>query len=612
MSYPTSPLEAIGADGAFQIGGGDFKFGQDYNESIIRNLFTIPAPNLGNAIDILRDHLTQLPLEALKGFQGLVGAIDDAFDTVEGAVDAIVDALQDNPIFVALSEFQAFLTQLWEHPAEVIGQIGQDLVEGLETALSNFQTMINQIGDIVMGVFIVPINTAIANFADWFRGLIGWQDTAKSDQINLQNFQISTIANNAPRNPVWVSRHPIGDVTYPEYLNARWNVFGTTDGASTGTAHTHTLTLTNSAYSEAGVWSVDQNESRGSYITVSNPTVIDTVGMNLRKASGTLNNTFLELFQEKEDGSLVRIASVDVSAAITTTLAYVETPIPAQIVQGGERYILRVRNASTVATRVWVQAINSTPAMVQVPFYTATSGNSNKTSYTSSEAATFRSASTIIPWGLIAAVNLAATDQSFSDDFNRISLGGLWSLISASAAGSSGPMMYLAIGGNQLVNTGSLTDGGALFKGAQSALYVRPTAGDASKVEAGIYPGLLNGHYSGIVLHASRTGDQAVVLMVNNGNAKIFTGALTSPTLTERASVAVGGDALWTLYYDVALNTYVALKNGDPIGLSWEDTGNVILHGRDYRYGGARANRDTGFGGAPIDNWTLRDWKPAA
>lgn len=81
-------------DGAFTIGGGDFSYGQGYEEDAIRALFRLPAPTIGNAISLLEENLARLPLEALQFFQDLIpDPVEEAFETVAGAVEAIMDAL---------------------------------------------------------------------------------------------------------------------------------------------------------------------------------------------------------------------------------------------------------------------------------------------------------------------------------------------------------------------------------------------------------------------------------------------------------------------------------------------------------------------------------------
>ncbi len=100
-TFPTSSLDAIGADGAYEIGGGEFTFGQDYTEELIKNMFRLPAPTIGNAIDLLRDNLLKFPIEVLMMFKDLLpDELEGVWDTVEDAVETIIDALTDVPAFL--------------------------------------------------------------------------------------------------------------------------------------------------------------------------------------------------------------------------------------------------------------------------------------------------------------------------------------------------------------------------------------------------------------------------------------------------------------------------------------------------------------------------------
>lgn len=196
-------------DGAFVIGGGDYKYGQDLSEAQIRQMFVLPAPNPLNALNLLREQLGRLPLEALQMFKDLIpDPIEAMFETVGGAVDAIMGALTNNPVFLAISTFHDFLNELWNDPAAVIGsigqnlveglvdlastvgqqvqdftdflaelwanpgavieQIGQDLVDGLQGALGDLNTMWNQLGDIVQGLIVTPITDGVARFQEWW------------------------------------------------------------------------------------------------------------------------------------------------------------------------------------------------------------------------------------------------------------------------------------------------------------------------------------------------------------------------------------------------------------------------------------------------------------
>jgi len=456
--------------------------------------------------------------------------------------------------------------------------------------------MFNQLGDIFNNIIVTPITSAIGNIANWFQSLLGWQSTTESTQLNLQNFQISTISAGA-RNPTWVCRYPRGDVTYPESLNMRIAVFGDTDSASTGTAHTHELNNVNTAWAESPGYSITQNNARFGWITISETTIMDTMGVILWKDSGTLDNTYVELFRQAEDGSMLRVSSTEVSSSITTTSSYIEVDLSGIIVQGSEKYAIKIRNSSSVATTVWAMSIRQQSGGADAAGSTTGSTDTNKTSYTSGEVTSILAASQILPWGLIAAKNLAETDQSFSDDFNRSALGGLWSL--KSNTGSN----HLGISGNR-VRFGGTTDG------VQMGLYVRRTASANMRVDGTLHDvsAATSGARGGFLINCNRDMSQCVYLSISNTNSKIFSGPWDS--LTERASDSDTGTGPWTIYYDVVLNKYIVLKDGDPTGLEWADTGNLMQHGSDYCYGGVRQARVTFFNSPTVDNFTLRDWTP--
>ncbi|QFG08611.1 hypothetical protein PBI_VANISOA_30 [Mycobacterium phage Vanisoa] len=188
--WPTNPLESIGADGAFEIGGGDFTFGQDYTESVVRNLFTVPTASMGNAINILREQLLKLPLEALKGFKGLLpGVPDSAFDTVIDAVDAVMGALNGEPLFFKNEDWQAFLDQIkgaiggtvqdlidkFNHTKDEAIQLIKDLLTGLTGASdSDLMDFLNSLGGVFTGIIkpsqlpMIPIS----HIGDWLADLL--------------------------------------------------------------------------------------------------------------------------------------------------------------------------------------------------------------------------------------------------------------------------------------------------------------------------------------------------------------------------------------------------------------------------------------------------------
>ncbi|WXX09742.1 minor tail protein [Mycobacterium phage MS619] len=158
MTYPTTPLEAIGADGAFQIGGGDFDFGQGYTENLIKNLFEVPLPTSGQAIDVLTQQLKRLPLDALKTFKEMIpGTIDDDFIDVTTAVATIIANLASLPKALLSGDFDEWLT----------------------TTYNVVSTELRQILEILGGLIVTPINAAVQAVKDWFS-----QNTTQVTQTN--------------------------------------------------------------------------------------------------------------------------------------------------------------------------------------------------------------------------------------------------------------------------------------------------------------------------------------------------------------------------------------------------------------------------------------------
>jgi hypothetical protein len=84
-----------------------------------------------------------------------------------------------------VQDFADFLTDLWNNPAEVLGNIGQSMVTGLNTALGDLNTMWNQLGDIVRGVVVVPITEAVGHFQEWWAATVGRIQEAFDDAADF-------------------------------------------------------------------------------------------------------------------------------------------------------------------------------------------------------------------------------------------------------------------------------------------------------------------------------------------------------------------------------------------------------------------------------------------
>lgn len=545
---------------------------------------------LGGAFDQLRDWATTLwnaAADAMDMLRRLLERIGGTiFGTIEDAVDFVGDAIKGTA-----NTLGNLMDQLLTNAGAVIGNIPQALVSGLTGAISAINSAIGAATNFIQAV-IDGITSGLRGIPIIGALIPDLSRSVKQQKVDQQNFTISGIVSDA-RNPDWVCRYPISDVTYPEFYNSLIGAGGITEGASAGTAHTHNITTSNVAVGTLG-WSVGQNESRGSYISVNHTTVHDTIGTIVWKDGGSLNNVYLEMFKEAEDGSLTRIYSQEFSGSITTITSFFEFTLPSRlVVQSGERFLLRIRNSSSVANLVRViGAARLLAASPEGGFTTVGSSLTNKTSYTIAEAAAARTAGVTLNWFMLAAKSLPMTDRSFSDDANRLAIGGLWVRQSSTAS-------LLDIYEDRFGYTGALD-------GDQSALYIHRCSRDVNKVEADLHINSASTVRLGIMLHCSRDFEQVVYLGVNSTSAKIYSGPIDS--LTERASLATGGTGRWTLFYEESADKYAVLKENAPIGLEWTSVGSTVEHGADYRFGGFRIESDAGESAGGLDDWTLRDW----
>ncbi|AJA43320.1 minor tail protein [Mycobacterium phage Sbash] len=116
--------------------------------------------------------------------------LDDIFD-LSDELEWIRDRAQQgfDDAATALADLGALATNLLTNPAAVLGEIGQDLVTGLPTALGNLQTTLNQIGEVFDGVVVTPVNSIVQAVKDWWSSIAGktqnLNSSGKFDASNL-------------------------------------------------------------------------------------------------------------------------------------------------------------------------------------------------------------------------------------------------------------------------------------------------------------------------------------------------------------------------------------------------------------------------------------------
>lgn len=83
-------------DGAFTFGGNELHYGQDYNENLVRQMFTVPSPTLTTAIPLMRDALRMAPSGSLSTMKETFGvSTEDTYYVEDVGADGIVDNLDE-------------------------------------------------------------------------------------------------------------------------------------------------------------------------------------------------------------------------------------------------------------------------------------------------------------------------------------------------------------------------------------------------------------------------------------------------------------------------------------------------------------------------------------
>lgn len=431
-----------------------------------------------------------------------------------------------------------------------------------------------------------------------FDVLSGYRVGVNTKLVNNQNSGITTRINGAVR-PGWESDYLVSDVSYPMVLNLTFNLFGNTGAASTGTAHTHPL-AGSGAVAGGAYWTIAQNDARGGYVTMTDTYQVDTIEFVGYFASALAGGTLdIELFRENPDLSLNRVAiwSYDTASAPPTTATRWSIPTGGGtlVSRQGERYMVRVCNRSNPARTFNILGYGggANLGMTQSAFYTTGTTQMNKTSYTTAEAATYSNTS-ILPWWQLSRQNIPPEDKSFDDNFDRVNLGPQWS---AGGAGSTGA---------PVISGGRLTYNGAT-DGQQPAYSIYPTASDAMRVDVDLWNVVNPGVTVMICLDRERQSFTALTVGATSAIIQSAVGA----SLTTRATVSMTSDAArWSIYYEPTPNKYTVLKDDKDIGLTWTDSGNVVPHGLNNRYGGLVMLRSGGVNGGQADNFVLRDWAP--
>lgn len=207
--YPSSSAGALDASGAFVIGGGPltpdgeilgtgYGFGQGYTEELMQQLFKLPAPNMENAIELLTDQLLKLPLDALKMFKDIIpDPVEEMFEAVETAVEAIINALTDVPFKGLLNTLKLICEFLRNNPlAQCIAQLSGNAEDFIETFVQNLFGLVDTFWQLLLNN---PISQCLV---DWFTDLFGSSGSFLSDFTGAISYLLDELNKLINENPI--------------------------------------------------------------------------------------------------------------------------------------------------------------------------------------------------------------------------------------------------------------------------------------------------------------------------------------------------------------------------------------------------------------------------
>lgn len=431
--------------------------------------------------------------------------------------------------------------------------------------------------------------------------LYGFRGAIETKQENADSSQVTALAQLSAPQPPWVSPYPASEVVYPHILLGTLLIFGSTGAQTAGTAHTHDAGGLNSS---GTVYTVPVNNAVGSYIYVTQSRFVNLVGLYLRAVTALAGGqVWFQLFREEPDRSLTRMLHEDITSFVTTTLDLIEVTVPGGFtIRQGERWLVRILNKTSPSRTLGILGMEAT-ANSPTEGHFSTTASVSDTSYNTATADAAVAAGDVMPWGYLAAELAPPEDRIYTDDFNRANLGPNWSWL-----------------GRELGTNGDLgiSNGHVVFSGSGDLAqidFLHPTNSDYMRVDFDVHN--VQGDPSvpevgcGAMIAWDRQAFTGVSLFISAHEAVIAERHGGTWTIVEDVDIE-GNDATWSIIYDPDTNIYTALKDGQDIGLDWEDTSNVIPHGPNYRYSSLQIARDIAtatINGGEIDNFVLRDYR---
>lgn len=442
-----------------------------------------------------------------------------------------------------------------------------------------------------------------------FDFIFGFRTTVETKQENVESAQITTQGRTRAGGP-WIGPYEAMDVTYPQIMNSTLYAFGATNNNTSGPiAHSHVI---NAVSASSALFNIPQNQATGAYLTATQNRFVNLIGCFAGPGAVALagGQIWFQVFRENPDGSLTRYIHDDIYSSINgavplNDVSWLELTVPGGfVVRQGERYLFRLLNKTSPARTIAINGIATADATPYIQHWSGAGGAlATETDYTALQAAGFQSnGAGVIPWFYIASQSPPPEDVTYTDDFNRANLGINWSWLGRELGADAD----LVISDGHLVYS-ELTDGVAQVD------YIHPTASDYMRVDVDVHE--VQGTYAAadvgvtVLMNCDREGYYSAAFTVT-GDSVIFATEVNGGGYVERDVVmTVGNNTTWSFIYNPDTNTYYALKTGEDVGLSWTDSGDIMLQGANYRYTSIQISRESGVNGGEVDNWVYRDWR---
>ena len=119
-------------DYAWEIGGGQWHYGQSLTEDEIAMIIHGPKANPDNVYALFQDKLLQQPLEVLRMFQPFIKntTVEEHFPDIPVSVSTIMKWLPDNPLVLSMANAQQWVTDTFQPLAEKVQSIIDAIIQG--------------------------------------------------------------------------------------------------------------------------------------------------------------------------------------------------------------------------------------------------------------------------------------------------------------------------------------------------------------------------------------------------------------------------------------------------------------------------------------------------